>query len=127
MRPVTFFVATMVVALMLGLLALVGVGSARTPERSTYATCYQLRGTTANGFSLARDTRDARRTAASNHLRLGTRIRLVGRNAGPNGVRKYVVRDTGGALGDGHLDLWAPSCAGWPNPPVRYKIGWGKP
>lgn len=102
-----------------------GTADART-ARETYATCYNLRGTTASGFSLAYNTRAARRTAASNVLRLGTRIRLVGRHAGPTGVRRYVVRDTGGALGDGHLDLWAPSCSGWPNPHVKYRLGWGK-
>jgi 3D (Asp-Asp-Asp) domain-containing protein len=100
-----------------------GTAEART-ARETYATCYNLRGHTASGFSLARNTRAARRTAASNVLRLGTHIRLVGRHAGPTGVRRYVVRDTGGALGDGHLDLWNASCSGWPNPPVKYRLGW---
>lgn len=85
----------------------------------TYATCYQLKGRMANGKLVHR------RAAASNVLRLGTRIRLTG-HAGPGGVRRYVISDTGRALSDGHLDLWAPNCAGWPNPRVTYKIGWGR-
>jgi hypothetical protein len=92
---------------------------ARTP---TYATCYHLQGTMANG------KRVHKRAAASNRLRLGTKIRLVGRNTGPQGRRLYIISDTGGSpLNDGHLDLWWPNCAGWHNPRVTYKIGWGKP
>lgn len=88
----------------------------------TYATCYQLTGLTASG------TYVNRRTAAHNYLPFGTKIRLVGKRAGPGGIRRYIIRDTGPALRDGHLDLWAPwGCMTFGKRTVRYKIGWGKP
>ena len=87
--------------------------------RSSYATCYQLQGRTASG------TWVDRRTAAHNFLTPGAKIRLVGRQAGPGGVRKYVVRDTGPALSDGHFDLWAPGgCTAYGKRPIRWKLGW---
>jgi 3D (Asp-Asp-Asp) domain-containing protein len=86
--------------------------------KETRATCYNLRGTTASG------TYVDRRTAAHNFLLPGTRIRIVGRRSGPGGVRRYVVRDTGSALWDGHFDLWAPDCSGWDNPTLKWRLGW---
>ncbi len=84
------------------------------------ATSYCLNGQMADG-SYTR-----MRSAASNTLRLGTKIRLVGK-AGPNGIRLYVIRDR---IGYGtQLDLWTASCSdairfGRRN--LRYKIGWAK-
>jgi hypothetical protein len=103
-------------------LAFPASADARTDYVRTYATCYHLRGTMANGKLVHP------RAAASNRLRLGTKIRLVGRNTGPRGRRLYVVSDRGGSpLNDGHLDLWWFNCSGWHNPRVTFKLGWGKP
>lgn len=94
----------------------------KAETRSTYATCYDLQGTTASGTPVNR------RTAAHNFLWPGTRIRLVGKQAGPRGIRKYVVRDIGPALRDGHLDLWAPyGCIQYGKRNVRFKLGWAAP
>lgn len=85
------------------------------PHR-TYATCYALSGRMADG------TRVRSGSAASNVLRLGTRIRL---DRTFYGLRTFVIRDTGGALGDGHLDLWHPSrsaCLRWGHRAVRYRV-----
>jgi hypothetical protein len=94
--------------------------AAEAYDRTVQATCYDLSGTTASGRPVGP------RVAAHNYIPLGTKIRLIGRWAGPTGVRRYVVADTGApwALGDGHLDLWAPSCLGWPNPTVTWRFGW---
>lgn len=89
----------------------------------TSATAYCLQGRTASG------TYVNKRTAAHNFLRPGTKIRLVGRPF-IGGIRRFIIRDTGSALGDGHLDLWTGSCAAaiqWGRRPVAYKRGWGKP
>lgn len=98
---------------------------AAAAERRVYtarATCYQLRGKTASG------TRVNKRTAAHNFLAPGTRFRLVGKQAGPTGVRRYIVRDTGPALSDGHFDLWAPSgCNYFGVRTIRYVLGWSSP
>ena len=87
-------------------------------------TSYCLHGTMADG------TYTRRRSAAvlPGWLRLGTRIRIVGRPAGPNGMRRYVIRDH---IGHGSaLDLWQPTCSGaiaFGRRAVRFKIGWRKP
>lgn len=87
--------------------------------RSSMATCYDLRGTTASG------TKVNRRTAAHNFLPFRTRIRIVGKQAGPGGIRRYIVRDTGPALSDGHFDLWAPGgCMAFGHRPIRWRFGW---
>lgn len=95
-------------------------GAAARPDgRTTYATSYCLHGRMADGTYVRWGS------AASNHLRLGTRIRLVG--ASFFGRRRFVVRDTGSALWDGHLDLWHPSCGAsraWGSRSVRYRLGW---
>lgn len=104
-------------------LVYVALASARPAERATYATSYCLQGRMADG-SWVRP-----RSAASNVHPLGTHIRLVGRPF-LGGLRRFVVRDTGGALGDGHLDLWHPSCSAsrvWGARGVRYVLGWRKP
>lgn len=110
----------------IGLLAASAQAEARSRFVHTYATCYNLWGSMRDG-SYTRP-----RTVASNALSLGTRIRLVGPRSFL-GVRKFVVRDTGGALGDGHLDIWYgtprgnfASCSLWGQRPVTYKIGWRK-
>lgn len=103
-------------ALLVG--ALMGA-PASTAAIRTYATCYALTGTMADG------TPTRWGSAASNVLRLGTRIQLVGRSF--YGLRRFTIRDTGGALGDGHLDLWYPStstCFAWGRRAVAYRIGW---
>jgi len=92
---------------------------ASSHARATFATCYSLTGLMADG------TQTRLRSAASNVHPLGTRIRLVGRPF-LRGMRRFVVRDTGGALGDGHLDLWHPSyiaCVRWGRRSVTYRIG----
>lgn len=85
-------------------------------------TAYCLHGTMANG------AQTSRRSAASNILRLGTKIRLTGSQTGPQGMRRYVIRDR---IGHGtSLDLWTPSCHtafGFGRRRVSFKIGWGKP
>jgi 3D (Asp-Asp-Asp) domain-containing protein len=89
----------------------------------TYATSYCLNGTMADGSTVRM------RSAASDWLPLGTHIRLIGRPF-LGGLRRFVIRDTGPALSDGHLDIWHPSCSAsvaWGARPVRFKLGWGKP
>lgn len=89
-------------------------------DRTVKATCYNLSGITASGRPVGP------RIAANNFIPLGTKIQLIGQNAGPGGVRRYIIADTGApwALGDGHLDLWAPDCSGWSNPQVKWAFGW---
>ena len=85
----------------------------------TYATSYCLRGTMADG-SYTR-----RRSIASNFLPMGTKIRLVGRSF--FGMRRFVVRDTGSALYDGHVDIWSDSCSRsirWGRRPIAFHYGW---
>jgi 3D (Asp-Asp-Asp) domain-containing protein len=88
----------------------------------THATCYSLSGVMADGTGVRI------RSAASNLHPLGTRIRLVGRPF-YGGLRRFIIRDTGSALYDGHLDIWWPSytgCIGWGKRNITYKIGWSK-
>lgn len=84
------------------------------------ATSYCLHGQMADG-SYTRP-----RSAASNILPLGTKIRLTGK-AGPGGIRLYVIRDR---IGWGtELDLWTASCSdalAFGRRNLRFKIGWGK-
>ena len=99
-------------------------GAAKKSPRiyTSKATCYQLQGRTASG------TLVNRRTAAHNFLRPGTKIRLVGKQTGPGGIRRYIIRDTGPALRDGHFDLWAPAnCMQFGVKTIKWKIGWGAP
>lgn len=87
------------------------------PQHIVQATSYCLRGVMADG------TRTRRRSAASNSLRLGTRIRLRGHVTGPGGLRLYVIRDR---IGHGtQLDLWTGSCStalAWGRRIVRFTI-----
>jgi 3D (Asp-Asp-Asp) domain-containing protein len=81
----------------------------------TYATCYDLRGTTADGSSTHPGV------AASNFLAAGTHIRLVGRAF--FGRRHFVIHDTGRALSDGHLDLWrSGGCARWGRRQISFRV-----
>lgn len=85
------------------------------------ATSYCLNGNAAHGGWVDK------RTAAHDFLPPGTRIHIVGKQAGPGGVRNYVVRDTGPALMDGHFDLWAPSCSmsvNFGRRAIKWKLGW---
>lgn len=87
----------------------------------TAATSYCLRGRTASGDYVDK------RTAAHDFLFPGTKLRIIGRQAGPGGVRKYIVKDTGPALTDGHFDLWAPSCSmstSFGRRMIKWKFGW---
>lgn len=95
---------------------------ASTRLHRTYATCYNLHGTMFDG------TQTRARSAASNMHRMGTRIRLVGRPFF-GGYRRFVIRDTGPALSDGHIDIWYMgfSCVAWGHRPIAYKLGWGRP
>jgi 3D (Asp-Asp-Asp) domain-containing protein len=96
--------------------------AAPADARSTYATAYCLHGTMRDG------TYTRAGSAASNWLRLGTRITLTGRSF--YGRRHFTIRDTGSALGDGHLDLWTASChtaIQWGKRSVTYRIGWLRP
>lgn len=89
------------------------------PRRTT-ATSYCLNGRMADGTTVRGGS------AASNVLRLGTRITL---DRGFFGRRRFVIRDTGSALWDGHLDLWASSCAAsarWGRRRIAYRIGWAR-
>lgn len=84
-------------------------------------------GPTASGFSSTSHIQGSS-VAASNTLPFGTRFRLVGKQTGPDGQRKYIVRDTGSSIM--HLDLWTPSKAlalKFGRRPVRYVLGWKKP
>lgn len=108
------------------LIPLAAVAAVLIPSKAealtrTYATSYCLHGTMADG-SYTRP-----RSVASNFLPPGSRIRLVGRSF--YGMRRFVVRDTGSALRDGHLDLWADSCARsirWGRRSVSFKLGWAR-
>ena|SRR5215831_14704402 len=90
-------------------------------DTTPITTSYCLTGIMADG------TITRRRSAANNQLPLGTKIRLMGKQAGPNGMRRYVIRDR---IGWGtQLDLWHGSCStairyGRKN--VHFKIGWKK-
>lgn len=83
------------------------------------STAYCLRGTMADG------TWTRPRSAASNTLRLGQRIRITSRQAGPGGMRRYVIRDR---IGHGtQLDLWTDSCSRairYGRRTVTFKLGW---
>ena len=104
----------------LGILALLA-HPADAKVKTSKATCYDLQGRTSSGHYVNK------RTAAHNFLFPGTKIRIVGRQAGPGGVRKYIVRDTGPALADGHFDLWAPGgCIQFGVRTIRWKIGWAR-
>jgi 3D (Asp-Asp-Asp) domain-containing protein len=63
--------------------------------------------------------------AAANNLRLGTRIQLVGRQAGPYGQRRYIIEDR---IGSGSsLDLWVSDCSAarrFGRHRTSYRIGW---
>lgn len=65
------------------------------------------------------------RSAAHNGLPLGTKIKIISRKAGPNGMRRYVVRDH---IGHGtQLDLWTDSCStavNYGRHVVRFRLGW---
>lgn len=85
----------------------------------SYSTSYCLHGTMADG-SYTR-----RRSVASNFMPFGTKIRLVGRSF--YGMRRFIVRDTGSALFDGHLDLWHTSCSNsitWGRRSITFHFGW---
>lgn len=107
----------MLPALALAAGALPTPAEARPDAVETYATSYCLRGKMADGSYVRPGS------AASNRHELGTRIRLLGRAF--FGRRRFVIRDTGRALGDGHVDLWAPSCStakAWGHRAVRYVV-----
>jgi 3D (Asp-Asp-Asp) domain-containing protein len=74
---------------------------------------------------MADGTQTRPRSAAHNTLPLHTRIRLKDRTAGPNGMRRYIIRDH---IGWGtQLDLWTRSCATartFGRRQVHFTIGW---
>lgn len=122
------FAFTMIVLLTILLCFVVSAVDAKVYHRVYWkaATCYADHGVTASG------TYVNRRTAANNYLQPGTRIRIVGRQPGPGGIRMYKILDRGSdwAMGDGHLDFWNPSasyCRSYGRRNVCYKIGWRKP
>lgn len=102
-------------------LALTERADARPADWRASSTSYCLRGRMADG-TIVRP-----RSAASNRHPLGTRLRLVGAQSGPGGLRRYVVRDR---IGHGsELDLWHGSCATarrYGRRVVRYRIGWAR-
>lgn len=111
---------TLIVASLAMSIALPDVAESRNITH-TYMTSYCLSGTMADG------TQVRSRSVASNFLPMGARIRLVGRSF--FGMRRFVVRDTGGALFDGHLDAWSSSCSrsfSWGRRAVAFKMGWGR-
>lgn len=86
------------------------------------STAYCLTGRMADG------TYTRPRSAASNRHPLGTRITLTSRQAGPGGLRRYVIRDRIGYGSD--LDLWTGSCAtarAYGRRIVTYRLGWRTP
>lgn len=102
-------------------LCLVAHAQAKSRLIHSYATSYCLHGTMADG-SYTR-----RRSVASNFMPFGTKIRLVGRSF--YGMRRFIVRDTGSALFDGHLDLWHTSCSNsinWGHRSIVFHFGWGR-
>ncbi len=107
-------------AIIAGLVLLFAASAHARPEYRDSATAYCLTGRMADG------TFTRPRSAAANHLRLGTRIRLVGRPFF-GGMRRFVIRDR---IGYGtRLDLWTGSCGAaiqWGRRPVAYRIGWGR-
>jgi 3D (Asp-Asp-Asp) domain-containing protein len=90
------------------------------------ATSYCLQGKTASGKQVSK------RTAAHNFLFSPFRdvkIRIVGPQPGPGGIRRYIIRDTGPALADGHFDLWSSSCSRsiqFGRRMIKWKMGWRK-
>jgi hypothetical protein len=65
--------------------------------------------------------------AAANNLRLGTRIRLVGKVTGPNGRRRYTISDRIGSQSS--LDLWVSDCnaaRAFGRRTTTFKLGWSK-
>lgn len=93
------------------------IADAPVHHHHTYATCYALHGTMADGTAVRPGS------AASNYLRLGTRIRLTGRSF--YGTRIFTIRDTGPALADGHIDLWHPrrsACMSWGRRAISFRI-----
>jgi hypothetical protein len=83
------------------------------------ATSYCLHGTMADG------TYTRAGSAASNELPLHARIRIVSRQPGPGGQRRFVIRDR---IGWGtRLDLWHGSCSvarAFGRRRVMYRRGW---
>lgn len=99
-------------------------GSHHVASGTSYSPC-SSGSVTADGTVLGDGRGADRRTAASNRHPLGTRIRLIGRQAGPGGIRRYVIRDRIGHGSD--LDLWTPSCPGavrFGRRTLSYRIGW---
>lgn len=100
-------------------LAAISLPAGVAEGRVAFATCYNLTGITASGYPVSK------RTAAHNFLRAGTKFTIYGSQAGPGGVRKYIVRDTGPALADGHFDLWNDGpCMWWGWRKIYYRLGW---
>ncbi len=89
-------------------------------ENRAESTAYCLRGTMADG------TYTRPHSVAMNRHPLGTRIELLGRR-GPDGKRRYIVRDR---IGYGtELDFWVPTCSeayAWGRRSVRYRLGWAR-
>lgn len=86
--------------------------------RRSYATSYCLQGQTASGAYVNR------RTAAHNFFPFRTRVTI---RPAFYGRHWFVVQDTGGALGDGHFDLWHPNCSAsiaWGARSIRFRVGW---
>lgn len=109
---------TIVAALALVAPAHAGKNHKHTYPRSANSTAYCLTGQLADG------SRPRLGVVAMNRHPLGTRITL--KQKGPNGRRRFVVRDR---IGWGsELDIWTPSCAWaynvWGRRQVQYRIGW---
>jgi 3D (Asp-Asp-Asp) domain-containing protein len=125
---VLFVIAALLVAVWaIFLCSLVLQVTEAKPAVRASATSYCLYGTTASGYRLDDGDRADRRTVAHNFLFPGTKIRLLGQSF--YGFRRFVVRDTGPALSDGHFDLWSPSCGRsveWGRRTIVYKLGWGR-
>lgn len=113
--------SALVVAFWIGVFLIIANPANSYVKHRTYATCYNLHGVMRDGsYTRAR-------SVASNVHRMGTRIRLIGRSF--HGRRRFVVRDTGPALSDGHIDIWYMgfSCFAWGRRGITYKLGWGRP
>lgn len=64
-----------------------------------------------------------RRPVGDGSLAVDPRLIPLGSTVTLAGLGTFTADDTGGAIRGPHVDVWRPSCAGWPNPTVLATIG----